>query len=237
MLRWRQQQSLTHNYVTTIIYIVVIISNTNFIDVYRKASLFDQPLITEGKRERKPSQKLKVKMVEGPEDEFVDVISNTLCADEFSKSRKVHLTPSKLGQSMHSPTLPVVAPIFAPPKFGSTPFRSLTQQSQDVEAKKRSGHNILRKAKLQLNRAAVNRSKVALAKSLKKEMKREEKNRKKIDKSSLGYSTYSGRSKNFMDEDGPENYPIQKLGKTFASHLEVQYSPSYNPFYNEKLSV
>ena len=38
-----------------------------------------------------------------------------------------------------------------------------------------SGHNILRKAKLQLNRAALNKSKAELARTLKKEMRREAK--------------------------------------------------------------
>lgn len=164
--------------------------------------MFDQPLITEGKRERKPSQKLK-----GTENGFQSLSASFSPED----SRKVHLTPSKLGQSIQSSLSPPIR--IAPPKFGNTPFRSLTQQNNDIEATKRSGHNILRKAKLQLNRTALNKSKAALAKSLKKEMKREERKKKRLDEGNTGYSTYTASSTNYMDRQGPENDPDQVEGK------------------------
>lgn len=171
-----------------------------FLGIYRKASLFDQPLITEGKRERKPSHKLQG-------DNGFPSLSTSFSPED---SRKVHLTPSKLGQSIQSSLSPPIR--IAPAKLGNTPFRSLAQQNNDIEATKRSGHNILRKAKLQLNRTALNKSKAALAKSLKKEMRREERKKKRLEEGSTGYSTYTAASTNYMDKQGPENDPDQVEG-------------------------
>ena len=93
-----------------------------------KLSLFDQPLIVEGKRHRKPSLRLIRQLSDDT------VVDNKL------------VLPSGGGVD----------------GLGA------------VVVTKRHGQDILRKAKLRLNQAAMNRSKKALARSLKRKMRREQ---------------------------------------------------------------
>lgn len=113
----------------------------------RTVGLLDQPLIVAGKRDRKPSLKLQL----SEEDSF---------------------SPEKA---------PLLSPLAAP-KLGT----GLLQQSKfekTIDKPKFSmfatgrkhGASIVQKAKLHLNRAALNKSKAALARALKAEMKREAK--------------------------------------------------------------
>ncbi|KAH3692526.1 hypothetical protein DPMN_194368 [Dreissena polymorpha] len=106
--------------------------------------LFDQPLIVDGKRDRKPSLKLQL-------------------SDEDS---------SFLSQSIS----PLRSPLAAP-KLGTGLFKQSQFQKSDHQPlfTSKKGSAIVQKAKLQLNRAALNKSKAALARSLKAEMKREAK--------------------------------------------------------------
>lgn len=111
--------------------------------------LLDQPLIVDGKRDRKPSLKL------------------ILSDNDFPP---------------FSPTTSAITSPLAAPKLGTSLF-SQSQFQKASEKQKFSmmsfgvsrlhGASIVQKAKLQLNRAALNKSKAALAKSLRAEMKRE----------------------------------------------------------------
>lgn len=110
--------------------------------------LLDQPLIVAGKRDRKPSLKLQL----SEEDSL--------------------LSPEKG---------PLLSPLAAP-KLGTGLFQqSHFQKSSDKPkfglfgSQRKHGASIVQKAKLQLNRAALNKSKAALARALKAEMKREAK--------------------------------------------------------------
>ncbi|KAK3107240.1 hypothetical protein FSP39_010101 [Pinctada imbricata] len=155
--------------------------------------LLDQPLIVEGKRTRKPSLKVRMKMSETSFQRFremsfekklqarkaIEQEKQRTIQDSHPETKKILLTPSKLAPTL-SPKLPMI-PIMAPPKFGVSPFSSLGERERleklerEAHATRMRGHNILRKAKLQLNRAALNRSKADLARTLKKEMKKEAK--------------------------------------------------------------
>ena len=156
--------------------------------------VLDQPLIVEGKRTRKPSLKVRMKLSETSYQRFKErALSKKLHArraieqekqrteiqESHPETKRILLTPSKLASSL-SPKIPL-GPIMAPPKFGVTPFTSsvererLEKLEREALATRMKGHNILRKAKLQLNRAALNRSKADLARTLKKEMKKEAK--------------------------------------------------------------
>ena len=104
-----------------------------------KISLFDQPLIVEGKRQRKPSMRLIRQL---SDDTFVE--------HKRKQEDKRKVLPSS----------------------GSAD--SLEDVDRSLAATKRHGQSILRKAKLRLNQAALNRSKAALARSLKRKMRREQ---------------------------------------------------------------
>lgn len=114
----------------------------------QSAGLLDQPLIVAGKRDRKPSLKLQL-------------------SDE---------------ESLFSPKKsPLISPLAAP-KLGTGIFQQSQFQKAPDKLKfgilgsgRKHGASIVQKAKLQLNRAALNKSKAALARALKAEMKREAK--------------------------------------------------------------
>ncbi|OWF41440.1 uncharacterized protein LOC110462400 isoform X2 [Mizuhopecten yessoensis] len=184
-------------------------------------SLYDQPLIIEGKRARKPSLKVRIKLT----DERIQAFQvksfekklearKTIEAEkaQTSELKRVHLTPSKLAGAVTS-KLPT-SPIFAPPKFGVSGRSALSERQRlealekEALATRRKGHNILRKAKLQLSRSALNRSKADFARTLKKEIKMEAKLEKmRLKQGSAvggfskmsGYSTFAGVAKSYMD--------------------------------------
>jgi len=110
--------------------------------------LLDQPLIVAGKRDRKPSLKLQLS-----EDSLL-------------------MSPEK--SDLLSP--------LAAPKLGTGLFQQSHFQKAIDKPKfglfgsgRKPGASIVQKAKLHLNRAALNKSKAALARALKAEMKRESK--------------------------------------------------------------
>lgn len=113
--------------------------------------LLEQPLIIDGKRDRKPSLKLQLS------DEDLPLFSPTKSAMTSP------LAAPKLGTSLFSQSQFQMASDNQ--KFGMIGFGS----------SRLHGTSIVQKAKLQLNRAALNKSKAALARSLKAEMKREAK--------------------------------------------------------------
>ncbi|XP_056010328.1 uncharacterized protein LOC130051760 isoform X2 [Ostrea edulis] len=159
-----------------------------------QSPLYDQPLIVEGKRARKPSLKVRMKLSDTSYKKFKErSIEKKLEArkiieqekvkqkdqDDVVEGKKLFLSPSKLSATLTSkiPTLPIMAP----PKFGVAPFTSMSERERLEKLEREAlvtrmrGHNILRKAKFQLNRAALNRSKADLARTLKKELKMEAK--------------------------------------------------------------
>jgi hypothetical protein len=159
-----------------------------------QSPLYDQPLIVEGKRARKPSLKVRMKLSDTSYKKFKErSLEKKLEArkiieqekvkqkdgDDAPEGKKLFLSPSKLGATLTSkiPTLPIMAP----PKFGVAPFTSVAERERLEKLEREAlvtrmrGHNILRKAKFQLNRAALNRSKADLARTLKKELKMEAK--------------------------------------------------------------
>lgn len=155
-----------------------------------QSPLYDQPLIVEGKRARKPSLKVRMKMSDSSFRKFKErslekklearkIIEQERVKQEEHEGKKLFLSPSKLSASLTS-KLPSL-PIMAPPKFGVAPFASISERERleklerEALVKRMRGHNILRKAKFQLNRAALNRSKADLARTLKKELRMEAK--------------------------------------------------------------
>ena len=129
---------------------------TSFVIDRPKGSL-DQPLIVDGKRDRKPSVKILEKIVDNSEKEFhsFKTLTSPIAAPKLGKS----LFPSSSGPPV------TFQKASESQKFGMFGFGSARKQ----------GASIVQKAKLQLNRAALNKSSAALAWSLKAEMKREAK--------------------------------------------------------------
>ncbi|KAL4228619.1 Histone-lysine N-methyltransferase [Mactra antiquata] len=113
--------------------------------------LLDQPLIVDGKRDRKPSLKLQLS------DDDIPFLSPT----------------------QSSLTSPLAAPKLGTGLFSKSQFQKASEKQRlgmmGFGASRLHGASIVQKAKLQLNRAALNKSKAALARSLKAEMKREAK--------------------------------------------------------------
>ena len=103
--------------------------------------LLDQPLIVDGKRERKPSVKLIQKL-----------------SEEYVPERRSPIKSSE--RSLRTD-------------------RKCLEIDRDIGATRRSGKIILQKAKFRLNQAALNRSKAALACSLKAQMRKEDRQLRK----------------------------------------------------------
>ena len=110
--------------------------------------LLERPLIVDGKRDRKPSLKLQL-------------------SDEESFSSISNISPLRS---------PLAAPKLGTGLFQQTQFQKASQQHMlSLGSVRKQGSSIVQKAKLQLNRAALNKSKAALARSLKAEIKRQAK--------------------------------------------------------------
>ncbi|XP_069115617.1 uncharacterized protein [Argopecten irradians] len=196
-------------------------------------SLYDQPLIVEGKRARKPSLKVRIKLTDERIQAFQvksfekklqarkTIEAEKAAVQSVPESKKVHLTPSKLAGAVTSPSKLTTSPIFAPPKFGVSGQSALSERQRlealekEALATRRKGHNILRKAKLQLSRSALNRSKADFARTLKKEIKMEAKLEKmRLKQGSAvggfskvsGYSTFAGVAKSYMDAKDEQPY-------------------------------
>lgn len=125
-----------------------LVGNTG---VDSSVGLLDQPLIVDGKRDRKPSLKLQLSDVDQP----------------------------ILFPTHSSITSPLAAPKLGTSLFSKSQFQKASEKQKlgmmGFGASRLHGASIVQKAKLQLNRAALNKSKAALARSLKAEMKREAK--------------------------------------------------------------
>ncbi|XP_025100366.1 uncharacterized protein LOC112567768 isoform X2 [Pomacea canaliculata] len=143
-----------------------------------KRGLLEQPLIVEGKRLRMPS--LKVRMKLGLEASAEDLSEKTAAAGEKEDSAKN--TISNREELNHAEVMESKFMLFprepssAPKAFFRAGPMKLHHHGKDGKESlltKRSGQIVLRKAKLQLNRTALNRSKAALARSLKAQLKRE----------------------------------------------------------------
>ena len=139
----------------------------------KQAGLLDQPLIVDGKRERKLSLKMKQKSTDFGAWESYEDFDGHQISPSFKPTKNV-ISP---------PHLVVTSPLAAP-KLGSSLFAKSGTQFQKASEQQRLGmmgltHSrkpgaaIVQKAKLQLNRDALNKSKAALARSLKAKMKKE----------------------------------------------------------------
>ena len=132
--------------------------------------LLDQPLIQDGKRERKLSLKMKQKNTDFGAWESSEDASDFQLSPSFRPAKNV-ISP---------PHLVVTSPLAAP-KFGSSFTKSGAQFQKASEQQRlgmmgltrKPGMAIVQKAKLQLNRDALNESKAALARSLKAKMRKE----------------------------------------------------------------
>ena len=117
-----------------------------------KRGLFDLPQIMEGKRERKPSMKLIRKFQDEPQPTPKRISDEVLRKQDsprrMSAWKQSHLLKSRTSSSE----------------------RRRGDRSGKIRSIKQGHSAILQKAKFRLNQAAVNRSKAALAKTLKKEM-------------------------------------------------------------------
>ena len=139
----------------------------------RQIGLLDQPLVLDGKRERKMSVKMRQKSSDGSYWEDFEHLQEKKTISPYKPVRD--LSPA-------SQTAVVSSPLAAP-KFGTSLFSQSGSQFQKASEQQRlemmgfssrkQGTSIVQKAKLKLNRAALNKSKAALARSLKAKMKRE----------------------------------------------------------------
>ena len=140
---------------------------------FRKG-LLEQPLIVEGKRQRVPS--LKVRMIKRQSEDLTPGSESENGGGDASSFKGDPLKPN--GSKKEKFTLFPKAPSSAPKTFNRAGPMKLPRRDKDGKESiltKRSGQIMLRKAKLQLNRTALNRSKAALARSLKAQLKREAK--------------------------------------------------------------
>ncbi|GAB1603167.1 histone-lysine N-methyltransferase 2A-like isoform X2 [Argonauta hians] len=183
-----------------------------------KIGLFDMPLIVEGKRQRKPSLRMRLKQSEEifgfRESKRLDSrkiildgddedIKKNLDGDSFSQDDQEERNSSFGSEAGEIETKPSLPPIdqslptlsvspFCPKLelFSSTgcgvSFLSPTEKQKmsepvekETDAARQGGNNILRKAKFQLNWAALNRSKAALARSLRAKMRQDARLEKK----------------------------------------------------------
>ena len=171
----------------------------------------DQPLIVEGKRPRKPSLIMRMKLVEDDPDDEIR-LQQSLLADSTSPQKPPGYSPSssispsvassadlkvpdnRTDLSLTTQSAPATS-LSSPPVHGYGTTKSLiapaklftnsSSSSAILKLSKSRRHRlksgllpaqqtvVLRQAKLQLNRAALNRSKAALARSLKATLKRE----------------------------------------------------------------
>lgn len=251
-----------------------------------KVGLFDQPLIVEGKRQRKPSFRMRLKqseelftyrelkrlemrklMEEEDEKKKIEETDGTLYDNEdsfekdksdFSKNLEVENKPSLPSIEQSLPTLPTSPfqpklELFSPCGSGGS-FISPTEKQkleeldrEMADATRRSGNSILRKAKFQLNRAALNRSKAALARSLKAKMRHEAKLEKKKQReqeklkqtsvmmSPLALSSLSVVARGLTDVHGsPKRSLIKTEGQCLLAFL-IHFSDPNN--YNFNLSL
>lgn len=132
----------------------------------QQIGLLEQPLIVDGKRERKLSLKMKQKSADfGLWQRYEDF-----------KEVKAASPP----KPVKTVTSPLSSPLAAP-KLGSSLFSQSGTQFQKASGmvglgiSRKPGSSIVQKAKLQLNIDALNKSKAALARSLKAKMKKEAK--------------------------------------------------------------
>eukprot|EP00106_Octopus_bimaculoides_P022470 XP_014789912.1 PREDICTED: uncharacterized protein LOC106883428 isoform X2 [Octopus bimaculoides] len=250
-----------------------------------KIGLYDMPLIVEGKRQRKPSLRMRLKQseeifgsretkrvdlrkieIEGEDEETKrnqdsdnfsqddnDEKNNSFGNETSEMENKPSLPP--IEQSL--PTLPTSPfcpklELFSPTGCGGS-FVSPNEKQKmvepvekDVDATRRSGNNILRKAKFQLNWAALNRSKAALARSLRAKMRHEERLEKKKLRaqeqklkqtsatSPLPLSSLSVLSRGLIDVHGSPKQTAVKMEGSAANPLSP--GGSTVPFENVALS-
>lgn len=251
-----------------------------------KVGLFDQPLIVEGKRQRKPSFRMRLKqseelftyrelkrlemrklMEEEDEKKKIEETDGTLYDNEdsfekdksdFSKNLEVENKPSLPSIDQSLPALPTSPfqpklELFTPCGSGGSFISPIEKQKLEeldremADATRRSGNSILRKAKFQLNRAALNRSKAALARSLKAKMRHEAKLEKKKQReqeklkqtsvmmSPLALSSLSVVARGLTDVHGsPKRSLIKTEGQCLLAFL-IHFSDPNN--YNFNLSL
>lgn len=151
----------------------------------------DQPLIVEGKRPRKPSLIMRMKLVEDdPEDE---IRLQQQLADTITPAKsvvdKIKPEPATPVDTTKSYSGRVTKSLIAPAKL-FTDSSSLSKSFRHKLGVPQPSKNtvVIRQPKLQLNRTALNRSKAALARSLKAQLKREAKleRKKRNSESKLG---------------------------------------------------
>lgn len=135
----------------------------------QRKGLFDLPAIVEGKRERKPSMKLIRKLADEDEPQMLH-------------RRLSEESPQKFQKPGASPDTPITSASFAKQSQSSRARSASSSERRRGDKSSRfrgiklgNTHSaIVQKAKFRLNQAALNRSKVALAKTLRREMSREE---------------------------------------------------------------
>nr|KAI8747326.1 histone-lysine N-methyltransferase 2A isoform X1 [Biomphalaria glabrata] len=179
-------------------------SFTDGIGNQKPLGYLEQPLIVEGKRTRKPSLIMRMKLVEdNPDDEIKlqQQLSDTVTPVKISSS-PVDVKPSPEQATVTPPSTLLkyggTKSLIAPAKLftgSSLSSQSLNLHKGGVQAPSQNTV-VLRQPKLQLNRTALNRSKAALARSLKAQLKREAKLERKRRKSqaNLGGLTSSVHS-------------------------------------------
>lgn len=167
-------------------------------------SLLDSPLLLEGKRCRKPSMKIRM-IAESDDGSTNDEVMSPRANDGAVTS-----SPAKLFSPFGKHTSPIMNQSPFSPKHElfstSSPSETMSKKrlkgelfEKEAEAMKRSGNSILRKAKLQLNRVAINRSKAALARSLKAKIKREAKQEREKELQSPTSPTFAAVSPTLKD--------------------------------------
>ncbi|CAG5125281.1 unnamed protein product, partial [Candidula unifasciata] len=191
----------------------------------------DQPLIVEGKRPRKPSLIMRMKLVEDdPADEIrlqqqLSDATTAVKSDGQKPPADAKFSPTPLPSQTKGFGAPksLIAPakLFTDPStcsLSSKAFRAHYKQQQILSNLPSQSTVVLRQAKLQLNRTALNRSKAALARSLKAQLKREAKleRRRRTPQSRFGRLSVSDPSAVSPGSSLSQLSPFSKLASDSA---------------------
>jgi hypothetical protein len=149
---------------------------THIMSKEKQVGLLDRPLVVCGKRDRKPSQKLLQKISDG---DFTGYEKSLVSDNESGAEADDEHTPVISSLSPYKQTglswlqTEHISPQPISEKSPNTSYRKeLEEMCRKAALMQKSGSSVLQKPRLHLNRATINRSKVAVARSLKIQMKK-----------------------------------------------------------------
>ncbi|KAL3885750.1 hypothetical protein ACJMK2_025792 [Sinanodonta woodiana] len=207
-----------------------------------RPGLLEMPLVLEGKRERKPSLKMRMKLTENSEDGSLKKVIEESCKISSWDTGKSDSPTALSSSATKQPPVSIrSSTLVAPPKFGVSAFSSInlsqlrkSGNEGQTDMSRWRGSSILRKAKFQLNMTALNRSKAALARSLKAQMKKEAKLERKLKRQrKLGLAPavpvrITSMSGSYMDK--VERPQLTQDEEEKAASEKVEQSPNIESF-------